>query len=154
MSQSLRFTFKLVFTSNVWELDVDRSMSTADFITWINSPEMLTTFNINNQYHIDVVQAGNYNYRQPELAPSILASFTETVGEKFNPQTTSFYLRPVHPITEFFRRNDYSIAPNYTRPDIEEPLSPNCTRPDITISEVLIFSNNDEQSLNETNEIL
>lgn len=129
MSQTLRFTFKLVFTSNVWELDIDSSMSTADFITWINTPEMFTMFNINEHYHIDIVQSGNYNYGQPELAPSIMASFTETVDEKFHPRNTSFYLRPVHPITEeFIRRNDYSIAPNYTQPtttpEIEASITP------------------------------
>lgn len=117
MSRTLQFNFKLVYTSNTWELNFDREMTTAEFITHINNDTNLRQlFNIHDQYHIDIVQSGNLINIQPELAPPILASFTETIGEKFNPRTTSFYLRPVHPITEeFIRRYDYSDSPNYTQ---------------------------------------
>jgi hypothetical protein len=123
MSRTLRFTFKLAFTTNVWQLDIDSSMTTAEFITYINKDtNMRQLFNIHEYYHIDIVKAGNSMYRQAELAPSIMVSFTETIGEHFNPNSTSFYLRPVHPITkEFIRRDDYSVAPNYTQPSTLEP---------------------------------
>jgi hypothetical protein len=146
MSGTLRFTFKLVFTSNVWQLDIDSSMTTADLITWINEPEMRQLFNIHEHYHIDIVRAGNFTYGHAELAPSIMVSFSETVGEKFNPETTSFYLRPVHPITEeFFRRHDYSVAPNYIHPTTPEPL---------TEMELLIPSLNSETIVEEISPLL
>jgi len=147
MSRTLRFTFKLVFTANVWQLDIDSSMTTADLITWINEPEMRSIFNIHDHYHIDIVQTGNLRYGQAELAPPIMVSFTETVGEKFNPQTTTFYLRPVHPITEeFIRRHDYSIAPNYT-----QPITPEMQTPEV---EVVITSLNNESELEDINPML
>jgi hypothetical protein len=147
MSRTLRFTFKLVFTANVWQLDIDSSMTTADLITWINEPEMRSIFNIHDHYHIDIVQTGNLRYGQAELAPPIMVSFTETVGEKFNPQTTTFYLRPVHPITEeFIRRDDYSIAPNYT-----QPITPEMQTPEV---EVVITSLNNESELEDINPML
>ncbi len=147
MSRTLRFTFKLVFTANVWQLDIDSSMTTADLITWINDPEMRSIFNIHDHYHIDIVQTGNLRYGQAELAPPIMVSFTETVGEKFNPQTTTFYLRPVHPITEeFIRRDDYSIAPNYT-----QPITPERQTPEV---EVVITPLNNESDLEDINPML
>jgi hypothetical protein len=147
MSRTLRFTFKLVFTTNVWQLDIDSSMTTADLITWINEPEMRQLFNIHDRYHIDIVQTGNLRYRQAELAPPIMVSFSETVGEKYDPQTTSFYLRPVHPITEeFIRRDDYSIAPNYTQPTTPERQAPEM--------EIVITPLNNETNLEEINPML
>ncbi len=149
MSRTLRFDFKLVFTSHVWSLDIEESMNTADFITYINNDTNLRQlFNIHEHYHIDIVKAGSVAYRQPELAPPILASFIETVGEKFNPRTTSFYLRPVHPITEeFIRRDDYSVAPNYTQPPTPE-IQPTSEM------EIVITSLNEETNLDEINPML
>jgi hypothetical protein len=148
MSRTLQFTFKLVFTANVWQLDIDSSMTTAEFITYINEDTNLRQlFNIHQHYHIDIVKAGNIMYRQAELAPSIMVSFSETVGEKFNPQSTSFYLRPVHPITEeFIRRDDYSVAPNYTQPSTPERQTPEM---DVVISPL-----NSETNLEEINPML
>ena len=148
MSRTLRFTFKLVFTTNVWQLDIDSSMTTAEFITYINEDTNLRQlFNIHEHYHIDIVQTGNLRYRQAELAPPIMVSFSETVGEKYDPQTTSFYLRPVHPITEeFIRRDDYSIAPNYTQPTTPERQAPE--------PEVVITPLNNETNLDEINPML
>ena len=112
MSNTLRFTFKLVYTTNVWQTDVDISMSTAEFITRINQDRHLRQLsNIHQQYHIELVKTGNAMYKQSELAPSIVGSFSETIGENFTQQTASIYIRPVHPITlEFTRRDDYSDA--------------------------------------------
>ena len=148
MSRTLRFTFKLVYTTNVWHLDIDSSMTTVDLITWINEPEMRQLFNIHEHYHLDIVKTGNFTHGHAELAPSIMVSFSETVGEKYHPDTTAFYLRPVHPITEeFIRRDDYSVAPNYTQPTTPEP-EPS------TEMEVTITPLNNETNLDEINPML
>jgi len=118
-SRTLRFYFKLVYTSHTWNLDVNSDMSSADFITWINKPEMHVLFNIHEQYYIQVVETNSNTHGDAEMAPSIVASVSDTIGQRFNPRNNAFYLRPVHPITEeFIRRDDYSTAPNYTQPDL------------------------------------
>jgi hypothetical protein len=75
-----------------------------------------------------------------------VVSISETVGGKFDPNTTSFYLRPVNPITEeFIRRDDYSVAPNYIHPTTPEPL---------TEMELLIPSLNSETIVEEISPLL
>ena len=116
-SRTLRFYFKLVYSSNTWELDINSEMSTADFVIWINKHEMRALFNIHEQYHIQVIKTST-SEMPAELGPPIMVSYSDTFGQRFNPKFTSFYLRPVHPITEeFIRRDDYSVAPNYTDPE-------------------------------------
>ena len=123
-SRTLRFYFKLVYTSHTWNLDVNSDMSSADFITWINKPEMHVLFNIHEQYHIQVVETNSSPNGYPEMGNPIMVSFSDTIAQRFNPRTNAFYLRPVHPITEeFIRRDDYSIAPNYARPEITRHTS-------------------------------
>ena len=162
MPGTLRFTFKLVFTPNVWHLDIDSSMTTAEFITYINEDTNLRQlFNIHEHYHIDIVKAGNKTCGYAELAPSIVVSISETVGGKFDPNTTSFYLRPVNPITEeFIRRDDYSVAPNYIHPTTPQPepepqqeLEPEPEQPS-TEMEILIPSLNSETIVEEISPLL
>ena len=50
-SRTLRFYFKIVYTSNKWNLDIDSNMCTADFVNWINSDDCHRLFNIHEQYH-------------------------------------------------------------------------------------------------------
>jgi hypothetical protein len=123
-SRTLRFYFKIVYTANTWELDVNANTRIADFIAWINTPEGHELFNIHEQYHIQVVDTNSVTSGNAEMAPSIIPSFSDTIGERFNPRNNAFYLRPVHPITEeFIRRDDYSTAPNYTQPEIPRNTS-------------------------------
>jgi len=130
----MRFYFKVVYTSITKELDIDRSMSVSDFILNMNET-WRSYFNIHEHYHIQIVATGNKINGDCELAPPIEATY-ETVGERFNSRNVAFYLRPVHPITEeFIRRDDYSVAPNYTQP----------TTPDSTIETgaAMTYLNND-----------
>ena len=111
-NRMLRFNFKLVYTSKTCELDVNSEMNLGEFITWINEDEQIRQlFNIHEHYDLQIVACGNKVNGDAELAPPIDAAY-ETIGEKFNPKTTAFYIRPVDPITEeFIRRDDYSIKP-------------------------------------------
>lgn len=118
-TRTLRFYFKIVYTAHTWNLDINSDMCTADFVNWINSDDCHMLFNIHHQYHIQVVEAGNNCNGDSELAPPIMVSLRDTIAERFNPRVTSFYLRPVHPITEeFIIKDDYSIAPNYVRTEM------------------------------------
>ena len=115
-ARTLCFAFKLVYTNIVHYRDVEARITTSEFLRTINEDNALRElFNINEYYHIDIVVCGNYSQGQPELAQAILPSLTEIVEDKFHPDNTSFYLRPVHPITEnFTRMNNYSVLPNET----------------------------------------
>lgn len=118
-SRTLRFYFKIVYTSLTWDLDINSNMCTADFINWINSDDCHRLFNIHEQYHIQVVETNSNRNGDAEMGNPIMVSFSDTIAQRFNSRNTAFYLRPVHPITEeFIRRDDYSIAPNYARPEI------------------------------------
>ena len=111
-NNTLLFYFKTVYTTNVWELDVNSDISTADFVDWINSSECHILFNIHKEYYIQVIESGINIYGDSELGDPIMVSYSDTFGQRFNPKFTSFYLRPVDPNTqEFIRRNDYSVAP-------------------------------------------
>jgi len=94
-------------------------MCTADFVNWINSDDCHRLFNIHDQYHIQVVETNSNRNGDAEMGNPIMVSFSDTIAQRFNSRNTAFYLRPVHPITEeFIRRDNYSIAPNYERPEI------------------------------------
>ena len=113
-TRTLRFYFKIVYTSHAWNLDINSNMSTADFVNWINSDDCHILFNIHDKYHIQVVETNITSNGDAEMGQPIMVSDSDTIAERFNPRGTSFYLRPVHPVTEeFIRRDDYSIAPNY-----------------------------------------
>lgn len=112
-SRTLRFNLKLVYTSKTWELDVDSEMTVSNFIIWINESHHIrhSVFNIHDYYFLEIVECGNVANGDAELAPPIEPTH-ETIGEKFNPKTTAFYIRPVNQITQqFIRSNDYSIEP-------------------------------------------
>lgn len=106
---TLTFTFKLVYTENVWHISLDSSMTIAQFLTYMNEDAIRQLMNIHDYYHIQIVKAGECG---SELAPAIEASYTKTIAHLFHPSNTSFYVRPVHPVTEeFVRRNQYLVMP-------------------------------------------
>lgn len=112
-SRTIRFNFKLVYTSKTWELDVNSEMSLIDFNRWLTESHRIrhSLFNINDHYILEIVACGNNINGDAELAPAIEPTH-ETVGEKFNPRNTAFYIRPIDPITqEFIQKDDYSVAP-------------------------------------------
>jgi hypothetical protein len=110
---TLRFYFKLVYTTKTWELDIDSSMKIIDFIEYVNKNSGLRPlFNIHEQYYIEIVKADTNINGDSEMGPAI-ENTNITIGEKFNPRFDAFYIRPVISSTrEFIRSNDYSIMSN------------------------------------------
>ena len=124
-NQTLRFYFKLVYTTKTWNLDINGSMSTADFIEYINKDSMHSLFNIHQYYYIEVVSTNNNHYRDrdSEMEAPIVTSNFDSIAERFSPKTNAFYLRPVNSLTrEFIRRDDYSIMPNIGESGTHETL--------------------------------
>ena len=118
------FYFKTVYTCQTINYDIDLNMSITDFINYVKN-KIRVDFDIDNNYSIEIVEAGqfnNVNGRDAELAPALEYSVT-TIREKFNNyKQTAFYIRPVmrrrlsleRPNTENDNENendDYPRAP-------------------------------------------
>jgi len=126
---STRYYFKIVYTSIAHDLLIDDEMTVAQLIHNMNEC-WRSLFNIHKDYDIEVVASGN---AACELAPPIEPS-TQIVKDKFNPKTTAFYLRPVHPITEeFIRRDDYS-TPHVNNTWSAAGLTTNSTEENVQIN--------------------
>ena len=107
----MRFQFKIVYTSKVFNASIYKHMSVTDLIDFVNQ-EYREIFNIHTHYSIQIVEVGNNINGDAELAHPVEASQL-TIGERFQDYTT-LYIRPVHSITEeFIRRDDYSVQPTY-----------------------------------------
>ena len=118
------FYFKTVYTCQTINYDIDLDMSITEFINYIKR-KIRVDFDIDNNYAIEIVEAGQFNNengRDAELAPALEYSVT-TIREKFNNyKQTAFYIRPVmrrrlsleRPNTENVNENendDYPRAP-------------------------------------------
>ena len=118
------FYFKRVYTCQTINYDIDLDMSITEFINYIKT-KIRVDFDIDNNYAIEIVEAGQFNNengRDAELAPALEYSVT-TIREKFNNyKQTAFYIRPVmrrrlsleRPNTENVNENendDYPRAP-------------------------------------------
>ena len=118
------FYFKTVYTCQTINYDIDLDMSITEFINYVKD-KIRVDFNIDNNYAIEIVEAGQFNNengRDAELAPALEYSVT-TIREKFNNyKQTAFYIRPVmrrrlsleRPNTENVNENendDYPRAP-------------------------------------------
>ena len=118
------FYFKTVYTCQTINYDIDLEMSITEFINYIKR-KIRVDFDIDNNYAIEIVEAGQFNNengRDAELAPALEYSVT-TIREKFNNyKQTAFYIRPVmrrrlsleRPNTENVNENendDYPRAP-------------------------------------------
>ena len=91
-----RFYFKMVDTSQTIYYDIDINSTIACFILNIKN-KIRENFNIDNNYAIDIVEAGqfnNINGRDAELAPALEPS-NLTLLQKYenNYKQTSFYIR-------------------------------------------------------------
>jgi len=99
-------------------------MSITEFINYVKG-KIRVDFDIDNNYSIEIVEAGQFNNengRDAELAPALEYSNT-SIREKFNNyKQTAFYIRPVmrrrlsleRPNTENVNENendDYPRAP-------------------------------------------
>jgi len=118
------FYFKTVYTCQTINYDIDLDMSITEFINYIKR-KIRVDFDIDNNYAIEIVEAGQFNNENghdAELAPALEYSVT-TIREKFNNyKQTAFYIRPVmrrrlsleRPNTENDNENendDYPRAP-------------------------------------------
>ena len=114
-NQAVNFEFKLVYSSQSWVFRIRRILTVNQFINEVvNTQEFRSLVDINSFYHIDVVASGNNINGDAELAPPISGT-SEKFIDVFNPRYTSFYIRPVHPITrEFIRKNTYHFRPDET----------------------------------------
>jgi hypothetical protein len=91
-----RFYFKIVYTSQTIYYDIELNSTIASFILNIKN-KVRENFNIDNNYAIDIVEAGqfnNINGRDAELAPALEPS-NLTLLQKYenNYKQTSFYIR-------------------------------------------------------------
>ena len=91
-----RFYFKMVDTSQTIYYDIELNTTIASFILNIKN-KVRENFNIDNNYVIDIVEAGqfdNINGRHAELAPALEPS-NLTLLQKYenNYKQTSFYIR-------------------------------------------------------------
>ena len=91
-----RFYFKIVYTSQTMYYDIELNSTIASFILNIKN-KVRENFNIDNNYAIDIVEAGqfnNINGRDAELAPALEPS-NLTLLQKYenNYKQTSFYIR-------------------------------------------------------------
>ena len=91
------FYFKTVYTCQTINYDIDLNMSITEFINYVKG-KIRVDFDIDNNYSIEIVEAGQFNNengRDAELAPALEYSVT-TIREKFNNYNqTAFYIRPV-----------------------------------------------------------
>ena len=91
------FYFKTVYTCQTINYDIDLDMSITEFINYVKG-KIRVDFDIDNNYSIEIVEAGQFNNengRDAELAPALEYSVT-TIREKFNNyKQVAFYIRPV-----------------------------------------------------------
>ena len=91
------FYFKTVYTCQTINYDIDLNMSITEFINYVKR-KIRVDFNIDNNYSIEIVEAGQFNNengRDAELASALEYSDT-SIREKFdNYNQTAFYIRPV-----------------------------------------------------------
>jgi hypothetical protein len=96
-NQIIELTFKKVYTNKSVCYNIDANFTMKEFINYIKS-KAYNDFNINDNYKIEIVEAGqfnNINGSDAELAPEIESCETtlrEKYGEKY--KYVSFYIRP------------------------------------------------------------
>lgn len=99
----MKFNYKLVYTPNVQSIEIESCKTISNLITELKTKSR-ELFNININYDIEIVEAGN-DEMSPKLEPSQI-----TLQEKYGDKCISFYIRPVIRGV-FIRSMDYS---NYT----------------------------------------
>ena len=115
------FYFKKVYTCQTINYDIDLDMSIANFINYVKD-KIRVDFDIDNNYDIEIVNAGNpdnINGHDAELAPALEPSDT-TIREKFNNyKQIAFYIRkiirPLRINIPDYVENDNDNVPNAPR---------------------------------------
>ena len=109
------FYFKVVYTCETINYDIDLDMSISDFINIVKN-RARADFAINLNYTIEIVESGqsnNVNGRDAELAPALECSDT-TIREKYgdNYKYIAFYVRPV--LTSIMNLNQINVENSTT----------------------------------------
>ena len=115
------FYFKLAYTCQTINYDIDLDMSIENFINYVKD-KIRVDFDIDNNYDIEIVNAGNpdnINGHDAELAPALEPSDT-TIREKFNNyKQIAFYIRkiirPLRINIPDYVENDNDNVPNAPR---------------------------------------
>jgi len=106
-SNTIQVYFKVPFTDITTTCTVNCSLTTLEFMDYVNS-DVRNNLNINSRYDIEIVDTGK---PAGELAPCMEPRNDETLLQRYNVvnKLIAVYARPVHPITrEFIRRDNYS----------------------------------------------
>jgi hypothetical protein len=106
-SNTIQVYFKIPFTEITTTCNVDCSLTTLEFMNYVNS-DIRYNLNIHSRYYIELVDTGKPG---GELATCMEPRYDETLLQRYNRmnKVIAFYTRPVHPITrEFVRRDNYS----------------------------------------------
>ena len=92
------FYFKLVYTCQTVNYDIDLNMSMTEFINYVKD-KIRVDFNIDNNCDIEIVESGqpnNVNGRDAELAPALEATnYTILQTYENSYKNTAFYIRTV-----------------------------------------------------------
>lgn len=92
------FYFKLAYTCQTINYDINLEMSIENFINYVKD-KIRVDFNIDNNYDIEIVKAGNpdnINGHDAELAPALEATnytILQTYGDNY--KQTAFYIRKI-----------------------------------------------------------
>ena len=115
------FYFKTVYTCQTINYDIDLDMSIANFINYVKD-KIRVDFDIDNNYDIEIVKAGNpdnVNGHDAELAPALEPSDTSIREEFNNYKQIAFYIRkiirPLRINIPDYVENDNDNVPNAPR---------------------------------------
>ena len=124
------FYFKLAYTCQTINYDIDLDMSIVNFINYVKD-KIRVDFNIDNNYDIEIVKAGNpdnINGHDAELAPALEATnytILQTYGDNY--KQTAFYIRkinrPLRIIIPDYLENDDDNVINAPRGNINRNIS-------------------------------
>ena len=115
------FYFKTVYTCQTINYDIDLDMSIENFINYVKD-KIRVDFDIDNNYDIEIVKAGNpdnINGHDAELAPALEPSDTSIREEFNNYKQIAFYIRkiirPLRINIPDYVENDNDNVPNAHR---------------------------------------
>ena len=115
------FYFKTVYTCQTINYDIDLDMSIENFINYVKD-KIRVDFDIDNNYDIEIVKAGNpdnVNGHDAELAPALEPSDTSIREEFNNYKQIAFYIRkiirPLRINIPDYVENDNDNVPNAPR---------------------------------------
>ena len=115
------FYFKLAYTCQTINYDINLDMSMNNFINYVKD-KIRVDFNIDNNYDIEIVKAGNpdnINGHDSELAPALEPSDTSIREEFNNYKQIAFYIRkiirPLRINISDYVENDNDNVPNAPR---------------------------------------